>query len=471
MKKKIISSVILAVMLITYIVMPVSSKVMLYGDVDYNGAITAADARLALRCSVNLVELSDEQKKAGDMDKDDQITAADARTILRLSVGLFEPANIIIEKYDENKDYSQYNVITCAHPFYYIVLRTDKRVTDVKFYGLEDKPDLYEFTFTELSACDEITPEKPVVVQLPFSYTYVTHGISYKEADGKEKFCAFVYDEATGRDTLKLLKPVPKQAEITARAGQFGMSYADSKKVYADISSSCTPVIVTTSARISDFKVYSLRHDYYSYYEPTLIENCGVVEAGASVVIYLKLRNSSECQYGFSYTDADGTKKVYGIGYFGNNGNINLKSINIFAEKTPTRATISGEFAKRVYYDYSGFDTINADTTQYRWAVILKTDVTIKNVKVHYGYLDSYNGYLAFNVTRSYNYGTLEPDTPLLIYISQPGDFPSYAFSYTDADGRTRAFIFDESYSYSGDPKPSPVPMKGGEMDYCLIRF
>lgn len=58
------------------------------GDVDMNGEIKAADARLALRASVGLETLSEVQKKAADVDKNGEIKAADARFILRASVGL-----------------------------------------------------------------------------------------------------------------------------------------------------------------------------------------------------------------------------------------------------------------------------------------------------------------------------------------------------------------------------------------------
>ena len=60
----------------------------LMGDLDADGAVTAADARLALRAAVGLEILSEEQKKAADMDGDGEVTAADARKILRAAVGL-----------------------------------------------------------------------------------------------------------------------------------------------------------------------------------------------------------------------------------------------------------------------------------------------------------------------------------------------------------------------------------------------
>lgn len=58
------------------------------GYIDEDNVISAADARLVLRASVGLEELSARQRKAADIDKDLNISAADARIILRASVGL-----------------------------------------------------------------------------------------------------------------------------------------------------------------------------------------------------------------------------------------------------------------------------------------------------------------------------------------------------------------------------------------------
>lgn len=60
------------------------------GDVDGDGKITSADARLALRRAVGLEEYPETgaQYYACDVDSDRKVTAADARLILRASVGL-----------------------------------------------------------------------------------------------------------------------------------------------------------------------------------------------------------------------------------------------------------------------------------------------------------------------------------------------------------------------------------------------
>ena len=64
------------------------------GDVDGNGQITAADARLALRRSVGLETYAENSPEysACDVDFDGNVSAADARLILRGSVGLENPA-------------------------------------------------------------------------------------------------------------------------------------------------------------------------------------------------------------------------------------------------------------------------------------------------------------------------------------------------------------------------------------------
>lgn len=74
-----------------YVVVDTSTKVTLsVGDVDGDGTITPADARLALRRSVNLESYAEGSLAyfACDADKDGIVTPADARLILRASVGL-----------------------------------------------------------------------------------------------------------------------------------------------------------------------------------------------------------------------------------------------------------------------------------------------------------------------------------------------------------------------------------------------
>ena len=63
------------------------------GDVDADGEITAADARLALRRAVDLETYAKGSKEflACDVDKDNEVTAADARKILRAAVDLEDP--------------------------------------------------------------------------------------------------------------------------------------------------------------------------------------------------------------------------------------------------------------------------------------------------------------------------------------------------------------------------------------------
>ena len=58
------------------------------GDVNGDGQITAADARLVLRASAKLEVLTENEKLAADVVKDNNITAADARLILRVSAKL-----------------------------------------------------------------------------------------------------------------------------------------------------------------------------------------------------------------------------------------------------------------------------------------------------------------------------------------------------------------------------------------------
>ena len=58
-----------------------------YGDVDFDGKVTANDSRLILRASTDLETLNSTQKNLADINRDGQINSADARLALRTSVG------------------------------------------------------------------------------------------------------------------------------------------------------------------------------------------------------------------------------------------------------------------------------------------------------------------------------------------------------------------------------------------------
>ncbi len=62
-----------------------------WGDVDFDGKVSSADARLILRHSVKLEEFTPEMAAWADLDAHSEahaITAADARLALRMSVKL-----------------------------------------------------------------------------------------------------------------------------------------------------------------------------------------------------------------------------------------------------------------------------------------------------------------------------------------------------------------------------------------------
>lgn len=73
------------------------TPVVNYGDVNLDGEITAADARLALRAAAKLEKLSEAQLKNADVITDSVIKANDARLILRVSAQL-EPKGILGSK-------------------------------------------------------------------------------------------------------------------------------------------------------------------------------------------------------------------------------------------------------------------------------------------------------------------------------------------------------------------------------------
>lgn len=88
MKIKFLSIIIaVSVIFFTFCFSAFSSN-LLAGDVDSDGKVTAADARLVLRVSAQLDSFTDEQTLLADVDFNSKITAADARLVLRASARL-----------------------------------------------------------------------------------------------------------------------------------------------------------------------------------------------------------------------------------------------------------------------------------------------------------------------------------------------------------------------------------------------
>ncbi len=82
MKKKFVV-IMLTVLLLS--IFSVTAFAYTLGDVTGDGKINAADARLALRYSARVEDLTDEQFKAADVDNSGKVTASDARKILRVA--------------------------------------------------------------------------------------------------------------------------------------------------------------------------------------------------------------------------------------------------------------------------------------------------------------------------------------------------------------------------------------------------
>ena len=67
------------------------------GDVDCDGTVSASDARAALRKAVGLDTLKDYQESAADVERDAAITSSDSREILRAAVGLVDKKDFFVK--------------------------------------------------------------------------------------------------------------------------------------------------------------------------------------------------------------------------------------------------------------------------------------------------------------------------------------------------------------------------------------
>lgn len=99
MKKKLVI-IMLTVFLLS--IFSVSAFALSVGDVNGDGVVRAADARLALRCSARIEELTEEQFDAADVDRSGKVTAGDARQILRFAANIdksfsYEYVGLLVE--------------------------------------------------------------------------------------------------------------------------------------------------------------------------------------------------------------------------------------------------------------------------------------------------------------------------------------------------------------------------------------
>lgn len=83
-------NIIVCVLILSLAVVPTvfAADTLALGDVNGDGVVTAADARIALRASAQLDTLTSEQILAADVDFNDKVTAEDARMILRVAAKL-----------------------------------------------------------------------------------------------------------------------------------------------------------------------------------------------------------------------------------------------------------------------------------------------------------------------------------------------------------------------------------------------
>ena len=64
---------------------------VIFGDINADTKIDTQDALMALQYSVDLIELTDEQKTAADVDANQKIDPSDALMILQATVDLIQP--------------------------------------------------------------------------------------------------------------------------------------------------------------------------------------------------------------------------------------------------------------------------------------------------------------------------------------------------------------------------------------------
>lgn len=157
------------------------------GDVNNDGKITAADARLVLRHSASLERLPDSVLINADADGNGRITAADARLILRVSANLdsFKEKNPTTELTTEKQTSAKPEETTSAKPEETTAVTTE------------------EPTSAKSEETTSVAPEDPTVTPLPGSAEEILN--IYRDEANQFKSTAmsyyrFKYDELIDTD-------------------------------------------------------------------------------------------------------------------------------------------------------------------------------------------------------------------------------------------------------------------------------
>lgn len=171
------------------------------GDVNGDGKVNAADARLVLRVSASLEALTEEQRVVAEVTGDGKISAADARLILRAAANLDTLPEITTEADSETEE------PTTEEP------TTEEPTTEEP---TTEEPTTEEPT-TEEPATDNVVTEYPEAISAFFSGKFYLEG-DLSEGDSK---------------SAVIMATNGKKTEVAMDMDGFSMSiYSDSKKIY-----------------------------------------------------------------------------------------------------------------------------------------------------------------------------------------------------------------------------------------------
>lgn len=175
------------------------------GDVNGDGKISAADARLVLRASASLGELTPDQQLVAEVTGDGKISAADARLILRAAAELDTLPEITVEP-DSETDEETTEAPTAEEP------TTEEPTTEEP---TTEEPTTEE-PATEEPATGEVVTDYPEAIKAFFKGKFYMEGVLSEEDN-----------------SMVILATNGKSTEMSMSMEGFDMSiYATSKKLY-----------------------------------------------------------------------------------------------------------------------------------------------------------------------------------------------------------------------------------------------
>ena len=253
-----------------------------------------------------------------------------------------------------------------------------------------------------------------------------------------------VTDEAKGKVIFAAFSAVDDKVELIFEGWyRNAFYYLGDGKVYNTGSAGAMYSIFGTYRLSADGRKLDCEDYYFTYEKDESLQEIGYY-----------YNNRCELEKSIS-TELDGGQEAFEQTQSAFSSQIQTLSITPFSkyqasgQYTPARAEnpINIHLAEEALANFSSYDTLTADESEYQVKILLSSTTAVKNFKflrISVTDIDA-NGKIIADTEAIYNINTLQPEHPLVVTMTFFGTLPSYGISYETESGETKSFYISQS--------------------------